>query len=187
ELAPRLNMDVHVGDAGQCETRCRRSGAHGAQKLSRDECAFNRALDTARLSGRNTGSCADATGTHSSRSARVREPCTDPRCSSAAGRCGICVDPPEPSTCDPTRRLPMRIYLPCSTASVIVPGCILLLASCDTGPLASRAPVGGVDAAQSVSGGRFAFVNFQLGATPGTVCPGSSACTNGAGEPAIRA
>src|SRR5437879_12010349 len=95
--------------------------------------------------------------------------------------------PPEPSTCDPTRMLPMRIYLPCSTASVIVPGCILLLASCDTGPLASRAPVGGVDAAQSVSGGRFAFVNFQLGATPGTVCPGSSACTNGAAEPAIRA
>src|SRR5437879_8146914 len=95
--------------------------------------------------------------------------------------------PPEPSTCDPTRRLPMRIYLPCSTTSVIVPGCILLLASCDMGPLASRAPVGGVDAAQSVSGGRFAFVNFQLGATPGTVCPGSSACTNGAAEPAIRA
>src|SRR5437879_1713066 len=95
--------------------------------------------------------------------------------------------PPEPSTCDPTRRLPMRIYLPCSTTSVIVPGCILLLASCDMGPLASRAPVAGVDAAQSVSGGRFAFVNFQLGATPGTVCPGSSACTNGAAEPAIRA
>ena len=81
----------------------------------------------------------------------------------------------------------MRIYLPCSAASVIVPGCILLLASCDMGSLASRAPVGGVDAVQSVSGGRFAFVNFQLGATPGTVCPGPSACTNGAAEPAIRA
>src|SRR5436190_1185568 len=41
--------------------------------------------------------------------------------------------------------------------------------------------------AQSVSGGPFTFENFPLGATPGTVCPGSSACTNGAAEPAIRA
>jgi len=36
-------------------------------------------------------------------------------------------------------------------------------------------------------GGSFAFVNFALGAAPGTVCPGSSGCTNGAAEPMIRA
>jgi len=72
-------------------------------------------------------------------------------------------------------------------ASVTGLGCILLLVSCDGGPVSSPAPQGGVDAARAVGGGSFAFVNFQLGATPGTVCPGSSACTNGAAEPAIRA
>jgi hypothetical protein len=66
-------------------------------------------------------------------------------------------------------------------------GSILLLASCDGGPLSAPAPKGGVEAAQVVSGGPFAFVTFQLGAAAGTVCPGSSACTNGAAEPAIRA
>jgi hypothetical protein len=44
-----------------------------------------------------------------------------------------------------------------------------------------------VNATQSVTGGPFAFVNFELGAAPGTVCPDSSSCTNGAAEPAIRA
>src|SRR2546421_2532082 len=45
----------------------------------------------------------------------------------------------------------------------------------------------GVPAAQAINAGPFTFENFQLGAAPGTVCPGSSACTNGAAEPAIRA
>jgi hypothetical protein len=42
-------------------------------------------------------------------------------------------------------------------------------------------------AARTNGGGQFSFVNFELGATPGTVCPGSTDCTNGAAEPAIRA
>src|SRR5216684_3889444 len=71
-------------------------------------------------------------------------------------------------------------------AGVTVLGCILFLASCDERPLSSPAPAGGVDV-QSVTGGPLGFVNFELGATPGTVCPGSSDCTNGAAEPAIRA
>src|SRR5204862_561569 len=65
-------------------------------------------------------------------------------------------------------------------------GCVLFLASRDERPLSSPAPAGGVKA-QTVSAGPFTFENFQLGAAPGTVCPGSSACTNGAAEPAIRA
>jgi len=36
-------------------------------------------------------------------------------------------------------------------------------------------------------GGRSRSRTFELGAATGTVCPGSSACTNGAAEPAIRA
>src|SRR6266576_1579314 len=71
--------------------------------------------------------------------------------------------------------------------SVIAVGCIVLLASCDTGRPDSPARNGGVQAARSGGGGSFAFVNFELGAAPGTVCPGSSGCTNGAAEPMIRA
>jgi len=69
---------------------------------------------------------------------------------------------------------------------LIAVGCILLLASCDTGRPDSPAP-NGVQAARSGGGGSFAFVNFELGATPGTVCPGAVNCTNGAAEPMIRA
>ena len=66
-------------------------------------------------------------------------------------------------------------------------GSILLLASCDT-RIAPSSPAGGHDiAAATLNAGAFAFVNFALGATPGTVCPGSAGCTNGAAEPAIRA
>ena len=72
------------------------------------------------------------------------------------------------------------------TAGLTVLGCVLFLASCDERPLSSPAPAGGVHA-QTVIAGPFTFENFALGATPGTVCPGSSACTNGAAEPAIRA
>jgi len=71
--------------------------------------------------------------------------------------------------------------------ALIALGCIVLLASCDSGRPSSPARDGGVQSAQSVSGGSFAFVNFELGAAPGTVCPGSPGCTNGAAEPAIRA
>lgn len=65
---------------------------------------------------------------------------------------------------------------------------ILLVASCTTditpsSPVASH----GVTAARATSGGRFKFVNFELGTAPGTVCPGSPSCTNGAAEPLIRA
>jgi len=81
----------------------------------------------------------------------------------------------------------MRIHVPCPGGSVTALGCILLLASCDAGPLSSPARKGGVAAATVVTAAPFTFVNFELGATPGTVCPDSSACTNGAAEPAIRA
>ncbi len=66
-------------------------------------------------------------------------------------------------------------------------GCSLLLASCDTGRPSSPARDSGLRAAQPGGGGSFAFVNFELGAAPGTVCPGSSGCTNNAAEPMIRA
>src|SRR5438128_8649905 len=81
----------------------------------------------------------------------------------------------------------MRIDLS-SPGSATVLGCILLLTSCDGGnhPSSPARGAGGV-AVQSVIGGPFTFENFALGAAPGTVCPGSSACTNGAAEPAIRA
>src|SRR5881409_3722217 len=101
--------------------------------------------------------------------------------------------PQEPRTLDKTRRLPMCIDLTDGgtrrirqTAGLTVLGCVLFLASCDERPLSSPAPAGGVHA-QTVIAGPFTFENFALGATPGTVCPGSSACTNGAVEPAIRA
>ncbi len=71
--------------------------------------------------------------------------------------------------------------------SVIALGCIVLLASCDTGRPDSPARNGGVQATRSGGGGSFAFVNFELGAVPGTVCPGSAGCTNGAAEPMVRA
>jgi hypothetical protein len=73
--------------------------------------------------------------------------------------------------------------------SLIALGCSLLVASCDAAPPSSPTPNGGAPSARSASGGggSFAFVNFALGAAPGTVCPGASGCTNGAAEPAIRA
>src|SRR6266446_3106129 len=73
-----------------------------------------------------------------------------------------------------------------TVASATAVGAILLLASCNERPLPSPAPASGVDA-QPVSGGPFTFENFELGAAPGTLCPGPSGCTNGAAEPAIRA
>jgi hypothetical protein len=71
---------------------------------------------------------------------------------------------------------------------VAVLGFIFLVASCDSGiapPSPARGP--GVQAAQSAGAGPFAFATFELGAAPGTVCPGPAGCTNGAAEPQIRA
>jgi len=51
----------------------------------------------------------------------------------------------------------------------IVLSSILLLASCDTRIAPSSR--GNDIAAAVVHGGAFAFVNFELGAAPGTVCP----------------
>ena len=78
----------------------------------------------------------------------------------------------------------MRIDVPRGVTAL---GCMLLLAACDTRPLSSPAAKHPVGAATSVSAGPFTFANFELGAVPGTVCPGPSGCTNGAAEPAIRA
>src|SRR5260370_6978314 len=109
------------------------------------------------------------------------------------GGADLAPTPQQPRALDKTRRLRMSIDRADGEsrwirrgAGVTVLGCMLFLASCDERPLSSPAPAGGVDA-QPVSGGPFTFENFALGATPGTVCPGSSACTNGAAEPAIRA
>jgi len=65
---------------------------------------------------------------------------------------------------------------------------LLLVASC-TSDTVSLSPTLGTAAKtrSSVGISAFGFVNFDLGATPGTVCPGSAGCTNGAAEPAIRA
>src|SRR5467141_2557085 len=70
---------------------------------------------------------------------------------------------------------------------LIALGSSLLLAACNAERPSAPLPDGGVQAARSGGGGSFAFVNFALGAAPGTVCPGSSGCTNGAAEPMIRA
>src|SRR5207248_2712101 len=78
----------------------------------------------------------------------------------------------------------MRMDVPRGVTAL---GCMLLLAACDTSPLSSPAAKRPVGAATSVSAGPFTFANFELGAEPGTVCPGPSGCTNGAAEPAIRA
>src|SRR5437764_14118547 len=64
--------------------------------------------------------------------------------------------------------------------------CILLLASCDRDAAVPSAARGTIASAKS-AGGAFGFVTYELGATPGTVCPGSPDCTNGAAEPMIRA
>ena len=65
-------------------------------------------------------------------------------------------------------------------------GLVALLSSCDR-DIAPSPSFRGTAAPQELRGGRFAFTNFELGATPGTVCPGSPACTNGAAEPMIHA
>src|SRR5690348_2405664 len=73
-------------------------------------------------------------------------------------------------------------------AMIAMLACIVVTTGCDDGRL-PWTPAGGarVEAVQSTKGGPFGFVTFELGATPGTVCPGSAGCTNGAAEPQIRA
>src|SRR5882672_11318228 len=70
---------------------------------------------------------------------------------------------------------------------LIALGCVLLLAACNTERPAAPLPDGAARSGGGGGGGSFAFVNFALGAAPGTVCPGASGCTNGAAEPMIRA
>src|SRR5258705_11365174 len=70
---------------------------------------------------------------------------------------------------------------------LIALGCVLLLAACNAERPEAPLPDGSARSMRSMSGGSFAFVNFALGAAPGTVCPGSSGCTNNAAEPLIRA
>src|SRR2546429_136873 len=80
----------------------------------------------------------------------------------------------------------MAIHLPRPRGAIAL-GSILLLTSCDS-RIAPSSPARGPDvAAVTVTGGAFSFENFELGAAPGTVCPGASGCTNGAAEPMIRA
>ncbi|MDX6471152.1 MAG: hypothetical protein QOF75_2955, partial [Gaiellaceae bacterium] len=67
-------------------------------------------------------------------------------------------------------------------------GVVVLMALATASALAAAAGAGnGVLAKTAVP----AFTNFELAGTPpnppGTVCPGSPACSNGAAEPAIRA
>src|SRR5258706_2112444 len=70
---------------------------------------------------------------------------------------------------------------------LIALGCVLLLAACNAERPSAPLPDGSARSTRSMSGGSFAFVNFALGAAPGTVCPGASGCTNNAAEPMIRA
>ena len=80
----------------------------------------------------------------------------------------------------------MVIHLPRQRGAIAL-GSILLLTSCDSRIAPSSAARGHDVAAVTVSGGAYTFENFELGAAPGTVCPGSTGCTNGAAEPMIRA
>src|SRR5213082_3892283 len=80
----------------------------------------------------------------------------------------------------------MVIHLPRPRGAIAL-GSILLLTSCDSRIAPSSAALGHDVAAVTVIGGAYTFENFELGAAPGTVCPGSSGCTNGAAEPMIRA
>src|SRR5207248_11325971 len=80
----------------------------------------------------------------------------------------------------------MVIHLPRQRGAIAL-GSILLLTSCDSRIAPSSAARGHDVAAVTVSGGAYTFENFELGAAPGTVCPGSTGCTNGASAPMIRA
>src|SRR5881628_3786880 len=60
ELAPRLDVDVNVGDAGQCLAGCQPGVIDGAQKVPWDRSGFNYAL-VRTPSGRHTRCCAHAT------------------------------------------------------------------------------------------------------------------------------
>ena len=71
-------------------------------------------------------------------------------------------------------------------AAIAVPllGSMLLILSCDTAvtPFSMRH-----NPTTDALTGPLAFTTFELGAAPGTVCPGPTGCVNGAAEPAIRA
>lgn len=74
------------------------------------------------------------------------------------------------------------------TRSAVLCGSVLVLASCDSAITPPSAfPTSTVESAQGGHHKSPAFTSFELGAAPGTVCPGSAGCVNGAAEPAIRA
>lgn len=65
---------------------------------------------------------------------------------------------------------------------------VAFVTSCDrTVPPSATTPNGLVAESYATVGGPFGFVNFSLGGTSGTTCPGTADCTNGAAEPGIRA
>lgn len=96
--------------------------------------------------------------------------------------------PSDPAGRPHPRRKVRRRLRSVATAATLA-GCTLLLASCDhtASPTSPPRTASGALASRTLSGGRFGFVNFELGAAPGTVCPGASGCSNGASEPQIRA
>src|SRR5207247_10325457 len=131
ELAPRLDVDVNVGDAGQCLAGCQPGVIHGAQKVPWDRSGFNYAL-VRTPSGRKTGSCAAATV----RAVRPSEPHSHVAISDVARAqqegAKLAPTPQESRTLDYPRRLPMSIDLTDGgtrrirqTAGLTVLGCVL--------------------------------------------------------------
>ena len=80
----------------------------------------------------------------------------------------------------------MYRHVPHSRKAIVLAAAVLL-ASCDHSSDTVSPGEAAARAGRSATGGSFSFVNFELGAAPGTVCPGSTGCTNGAAEPMIRA
>ncbi|HEY6224171.1 MAG TPA: hypothetical protein VIW26_10320 [Gemmatimonadales bacterium] len=71
--------------------------------------------------------------------------------------------------------------------NAVVLAAAVLLGSCSHSSDTVSPDEAAARAAAIAAAGSFSFVNFELGAAPGTVCPGSTGCTNGAAEPMIRA
>ena len=80
----------------------------------------------------------------------------------------------------------MNRHVPHSRIAIVLAAGVLL-GSCAQSSEPVSPGDGAARTARIAAGGSFSFVNFELGAAPGTVCPGSTGCTNGAAEPMIRA
>src|SRR5207244_2078901 len=121
ELAPRLDMDVDVGDTGRrvlpCDPGAGKTVTHGAQKVPPDGGAFNRTVQRT-ASGRHRSGCATATFGRASPVAEAHldheirgDASADPRGSHAAMGCGTCARamPGDQTSFDPkpdkTRRM----------------------------------------------------------------------------------